>query len=205
MAGEELKYLDEVLSAHPDNTQGLINPLDNRNGWLAGFPTVGVIADNTGGVIAAGVDVSVNLELTPVYLGGQAIDMDGNGALFHDYGPLSIPAGYTKIVQAQAQLTFESSTNESTILGFALNGVTDTDTTVEMEWNNNSVPQALQIIGWLGIDVSVANAVTLIFTKVTGTATITNFQMSLIGYAAGAEATAGGAFFDGTNHGFPTP
>ena len=204
MAGEELKYLDEILAAHPDNTQGLINPLDNRDGWIAGFPTVGVIADNTGGIIAAGVDVSVNLELSPVYLGGQAVDMDGNGALFHDYGALTVPAGYTKIVQAQAQFTFESSTNEATILGFALNGVTDTDTTVEMEWNNNSVPQALQVIGWMGVDVSVANAVTLIFTKLTGTATITNFQMALIGYSAGAEDVSGGSFLNGVNHGIGT-
>ena len=206
MAGENMKYLDELLVAWPDNTQGLVNPVDGRDGWLASAPALGVQSDPLGELlIPAGTNVDVNLALSPSFLGGQGVTQDGNGALVMSYGPITVPAGYTRIVQAQAQFTFESSTNETTTFYFDESGAPNTDTEQDIAWNAQSVAIPISIFGWFGLDVSVNNPVTLRFDKATGTAAITNFQMSIIGYLSGDSDSAGANFFNGTDRGFPTP
>ena len=200
MAGEELKYLDEILAAHPDNTQGLINPVDNRDGWIGATPALGVINDPVGGVIAAGIDVSVNLELSPTFLGGQAFTMDGNGALVPGY-TTPVPVGYTRLVWCQAQFTFESSSNEFTTFAIADTGVEESHTVIGINWNNNSVATPMIVCGYVAVDVSVVSPLTLIMTKATGTATILNFQMFATSFISGTSASAGANFFNGTDRG----
>ena len=70
----ELLYYDQAFAANPDNTQGLITPLDQRNNIAVGMKGYGELADVTPVTIPItdGVFIAINPLLTaPVAVTGQ--------------------------------------------------------------------------------------------------------------------------------------
>lgn len=196
---DSLKYLFETLAAWPDNTQGLIDAQAGREGWSSSAVALGVAIDETGGTVGPGVDVDVNAALNLAYLGGQAVVMDANGHLYHDYNVIDVPVGYTRLVLMQAQFSFTSTTNTATSFLFGVNGVAATHTEVIVDWSSQSVAIPVTVTGWWGLDCNPADSVSLLQTRTGGDSLITNFQFSLLSFQAADAASSGGEFFQGVN------
>lgn len=197
------RYLDELVAGFADNTQGLIKAEDTRELTFSGSILLGAV--HTGnGTVTAGTDVNMNPNLGLTYLGGQGYDMDGNGQLIVSLtGAATIPANYARILEMNAQFTFESSTNELTTFAFQVDGQVLEHTRIGIEWTTQSQPVPVSIHGMWGTGIDTPHPVTVVQTKATGTATIANFSMSAKNYVA-STAAAPDVWFNGTNRGYPT-
>ncbi len=125
-----LRYLDELLSGFPDNTQGLITAEKERDFVISIAEGVGYLADVTDVVIPItdGVPVAVN----PLLLGPATTDQlwtfDGNNFAVSNYSAvpgLTVPPGHSKLVGLLGIMSWEkvSAGDDSYSAQFTLNGV----------------------------------------------------------------------------------
>jgi hypothetical protein len=109
----ELLYLDDVLDGYPDNTAGLITPVNSRNHVVSTIRGVGFIDSPTTITLPVenGVGVIINpLLLDAVFTQATLWTFDGNNLAVSNYGALTnvtVPAGYTKLAQFVAVLALE--------------------------------------------------------------------------------------------------
>ena len=109
----ELQYLDQVLAGYPDNTAGLITPLNVRNHLVSTIVGVGFIDSPTTITIPVldGVGTIINPLLLDAASTTQTLwTFDGNNLATSNYGALvgvTIPPGYTKLVRFVAVLSLE--------------------------------------------------------------------------------------------------
>jgi hypothetical protein len=127
----ELLYLDEVLAGYPDNTAGLITPLNVRNHVVSTIRGVGFLDSPT--TINLPVENGVGVIINPLLLDaastqGTLWTFDGNNLAISNYGSLidvTVPAGYTKLVQFVVVLSLEKTGggSDSYQFQFTRNGV----------------------------------------------------------------------------------
>lgn len=98
-----LRYLDEVLAGYPDNTQGLIAPVNTRDHVISCTTAVGLLVDSTQITIPItdGVPTIINpLLVAPVH-STQLWTFDGANLATPNYSAvpgLTVPPGYSKLV-----------------------------------------------------------------------------------------------------------
>ena len=108
-----LLYIDELLANLPDNTAGLIEPVDARNGIVSNIRGVGFIDSPT--TITLPILNGAGTIINPLLLDAEATQQtlwafDGNNLAISNYGALTevtVPAGYTKLLQAVCVLSLE--------------------------------------------------------------------------------------------------
>ena len=109
----ELLYLDEVLAGYPDNTAGLITPLNARNHVVSTIRGVGFLDSPTTITlpILNGSGTIINqLLLDAVATQATLWTFDGNNFAISNYAAIqdvTVPAGYTKLMHAVAVLSLE--------------------------------------------------------------------------------------------------
>ena len=203
MAGEQLRYLDEILAGFPDNTAGLIKPIDVRDAVLSMAIPFGAASSLAGGTITQTTWGDINGGLNLAFLGGQGVNMDGSDRLYVDRTLATVPAGWTMLGQMHVQFDFESSNNTTASFRFAVNGSPVAESTIIIEWNNQSVARPVTLFAFSGFDVSQSEYFTLQMEKPSGQAIITNVQVGLSLYPLAEAPAAAGVFFDGTDRGGP--
>jgi hypothetical protein len=127
----ELLYLDEVLAGYPDNTAGLITPLNARNHVVSTIRGVGFLDSATTITLPVlnGTGTLINpLLLDAAFTQATLWTFDGNNFAISNYGSLTdvtIPAGFTKLVQLVAVLSLEKTGggSDSYQFQFTRNGV----------------------------------------------------------------------------------
>ena len=89
MAGETLRTVAQMLAAFPDNTQGLISPLDARDMIVSEAVNVGFLnLDNGPSTIPITVQnewVSMNANISPTAFASNFWKVDGNNAFTQSY------------------------------------------------------------------------------------------------------------------------
>ena len=196
---DELLWGDQLIAKWPDNQQGLVTAQAGREGWVSMYVALGVITHEPVQTIAAGTNVDINLALSPTYLGGQGIEMNGNGALYHDYQQYVVQPGYQRIAEMQAQFTFLSNVNTPTEFRFAVNGVPVPASDIYIEWSSQTQAMAVSMAGWAPLGIDVQDSVSVIMTKATGSVDIGAFHMSMKSYLEVSSEAAGEAYFQGKN------
>jgi hypothetical protein len=127
----ELQYLDEVLAGYPDNTAGLINPINSRNHVVSTIRGVGFLDSPT--TITLPVENGVGVIINPLLLDAVFTDatlwtFDGNNFAISNYGSLTdvtVSPGYTKLAQFVVVLSLEKTGGgaDSYQFQFTRNGV----------------------------------------------------------------------------------
>lgn len=109
----ELQYLDEVLAGYPDNTAGLITPLQTRNHVVSTIRGVGFLDSPTTITIPIldGAGTIINpLLLDSEHTAATLWTFDTNQLAVSNYAAIAsvtIPPGYTKLAQFVAVLSLE--------------------------------------------------------------------------------------------------
>ena len=89
MAGETLRTVAQMLAAFPDNTQGLISPLDGRDMIVSEAVNIGFLdLDNGSYTLPITVQnewVSINANITPTAFASNFWKVDGNNAFSQSY------------------------------------------------------------------------------------------------------------------------
>ena len=89
MAGETLRTVQQMLAAFPDNTQGLISPLDARDMIVSEAVNIGFLdLDNGSYTLPIAVQnewVSINANITPTAFAANFWKVDGNNAFTQSY------------------------------------------------------------------------------------------------------------------------
>ena len=103
MAGETLRTVNQMLANWPDNTQGLISPLDGRDMIVSEAVGVGFLLLDNGPVTvpipAQDVWVQINSLITPIQFAGNFWQLDGNQAFTESYTAqgITVPPGTERL------------------------------------------------------------------------------------------------------------
>ena len=125
-----LRYLDEVLSGFPDNTQGLITAEKERDFAISTQTGIGLLVDSTpvNIPITDGVPTIVNTLLLGPVSTSQLWTFDGNNFGVSNYGAvpgLTVPSPHFKLVSLLAVLSLEKvgGGSDNYSIQFTKNGV----------------------------------------------------------------------------------
>jgi len=127
---QTLRYVSEILAGYPDNTQGLIDPVNVRDHAVSYANAVGYIESTTDITIpiTSGVAVIINPLLSGVSSVQSGWGVDGNNFFFPDHSSASpntvIPSGYSKVMSLQCVATFtkQGAGSDNYVIGWVKNG-----------------------------------------------------------------------------------